>query len=135
MSAQAEQDQTSPQVQAARQARQNAQRIRLLAAERAERLELQLKDVAESGARTEISRTIAVRARLQAEKRKRTARFASVAALGLLFGAATSGLALVATQRAEAPTLEMQRASPLGAVPGDKLVLALSYRISDPVAR
>jgi sensor c-di-GMP phosphodiesterase-like protein len=122
-------------VQAARQARQNAQRIRLLAAERAERLELQLKDVAESGARTEISRTIAVRARLQAEKRKRTARFASVAALGLLFGAATSGLALVATQRAEAPTLEMQRASPLGAVPGDKLVLALSYRISDPVAR
>jgi len=47
-------------------ARQNAQRMRLLAAQRAERLEQELKDAAEIGARAEISRALAARRRLQA---------------------------------------------------------------------
>jgi hypothetical protein len=128
-------DQPTPQLQAALQSRQSAQRMRQLATGRAERLELKLKEAAESGVRVEISRTLAIRARLQTEKRKLAARFASVAALGILLGAATSGLALVAAQRTDAPGLALEQTSPLRNAPGDKLNLAFSYSVSTPVAR
>ena len=53
-------------VRDAQRARQNAQRKRLLAAQRAMQLESQLRDAAETGVRAEIVRTLAARRRLLA---------------------------------------------------------------------
>ena len=52
----AQSEEMARQVHAARLARVNIQRMRLLAAKRAEKLERELKDAAESGLRSEISR-------------------------------------------------------------------------------
>ena len=88
-----------------------------------------------SGIKAEISRGIVARARLQAEKRKRSMRYAGVAALGLLLGAATSGSALVVTQHFEDSGHALADASPLAPAPGDKLNLAFSYSVSSPLER
>jgi hypothetical protein len=123
-------------VQAARLARLNAQKMRQLAAERAERLERELKDAAESGLRTEISRSLDARTRLQAAaKHKPNARYTRVAALAVLLGVATAGLAMVSMHKADAPAPAARQTPLLDSVPGDQLKLSLSYSVSQPSAR
>jgi len=122
-------------VRIARVARLSSQKMRLLAAERAEKLERELQAAADSGVRAEISRGLAARAQLRMANRKRAVRHAGIAALGLLLGAATSGLALVATRHADAPSTLTWLAPVPAATPGDGLKLAFSYDISPLAAR
>ena len=132
----AQTEEMARQVHAARVARVNIQRMRLLAAKRAEKLEGELKAAAESGLRTEISRGIDTRSRLQAVvKRKRAARYAGVGAFVLMLCAATLGLAWNPTQTV-AISRQMELHAPvLAAQPGDQLKLALSYSVSLPATR
>ena len=126
---------TTQRLHAARVARLSAQKTRLLAVERAEKLERDLKLAAESGLRAEISRTLAARSRLQTVvKRQRAARYAGVAAFGLVLCAATLGIGWAPAQN----TAVHAAASPapvLNAEPGNPLQLALSYSVSLPATR
>ncbi len=134
MEAQAEE--LTQRVRAARADRLHAQRMRLLAAERAEKLERELKNAAESGLRAEISRTLDARARLQAaSKRQSAARYSAIAAFGLLLGVATLGMGWAPLQNAAAPGRPALQAPVLAAAPGDRLQLAFSYSVSLPAAR
>ena len=121
----AQSEETARQMHAARLARVNMQRMRLLAAQRAEKLERELKDAAETGLRAEISRAVVARARLQTVKRKRGARYAAIAAFGAVICAASLGMGWAPVQQAPV----------LAPVPGDQLKLALSYSVSLPRAR
>ena len=121
----AQSEQINLQVNAARLARTNAQRMRLLAAARAEKLERELKDAAEAGLRTEISRGIVARDRLRAlANRKRAARYAGIAAFGMVLCAATLGMGWAPAQNA-AVHVAASPAPVLNAEPGDPLRLAL----------
>jgi|CXWL01.1.fsa_nt_gi hypothetical protein len=132
----AQTEEMARQVHAARLARVNIQRMRLLAAERAEKLERDLKSAAETGLRSEIARAMAARTGLQAvAKRKRTARYAGIGAFGLMLCAATLGLAWGPTQSVGASDHAAPKAPILAAEPGDRLKLALSYSVSAPSAR
>jgi hypothetical protein len=99
--------------------------MRLLAAQRAEKLERELKDAAETGLRAEVSRGVVARARLQTVKRKRVARYAAIAAFGAVICAASLGMGWAPVQQAPV----------LAPVPGDQLKLAFSYSVSLPRAR
>ena len=126
MNMNAQSEETARQMHAARLARVNMQRMRLLAAQRAEKLERELKDAAETGLRAEISRTVVARAQLQTVvKRKRAAGYAAIAAFGAVVCAASLGMGWAPVQQAPV----------LAAVPGDQLKLALSYSVSLPRAR
>jgi hypothetical protein len=151
------------QLQDARRARQNAQKMRLLAAARAARLESQLKDAAEAGMRAEMLRRLTARRRLLAVRKvaaetlaecrselnannvpaagratrgagKPIVRYSGAAAIGLLVGAAVSALAPFA---AVLPGSEKAAAQPsvLLAAPGDGLKLAYSYTFRPPAGR
>jgi hypothetical protein len=132
----AQSEEMARQLHAARHARVNSQRMRLLAAKRAEKLERELMAVTESGLRVEISRGIDARAGLQAVvRRKRSARYAAVGAFALMLCAATLGLAWNPAQTAAVPDQSVSQAPVLVAQPGDRLKLALSYSVSPPAAR
>ncbi len=133
----AQSEEMARQVHAARLARVNIQRMRQLAAQRAEKLERELKAAAESGLRTEISRGIDARSRLHnmaKRKRKRAARYAGIGGFAMMLCAATLGLAWSPTQTAAIPGQSAQ-VPVLAAQPGDPLKLALSYSVSLPPAR
>ena len=121
----AQSEEMARQMHAARLARVNMQRMRLLAAKRAEKLERELKDAAETGLKSEISRAVVARAQLRTVARRRVARYAAIAAFGAVICAATLGMGWAPTQ--QAPVLTT--------VPGDQLRLALSYSVSLPGAR
>jgi len=122
----AQSEETARQMHAARLARVNMQRMRLLAAQRAEKLERELKDAAETGLRAEISRAVVARSQLRTvAKRKRGARYAAIAAFGAVICAASLGMGWAPVQQAPV----------LAPVPGDQLKLALSYSVSLPRAR
>jgi len=122
----AQSEEMARQMHAARLARVNMQRMRLLAAKRAEKLERELNDAAETGLKSEISRTLVARASLQTVgKRKRVARYAAIAAFGAVICAATLGMGWAPAQQAPV----------LATLPGDQLKLALSYNVSLPGAR
>jgi hypothetical protein len=124
------------ELHAARLARVNIQRMRLLAAKRAEKLERELKAAAESGLRSEISRGIGARSRLEAVvKRKRAARYAGVGAFAMVLCAATLGLAWNPAQIAAVAGQMGSQSPALAAQPGDQLKLALSYSVSLPATR
>ena len=124
------------QVHAARVARVNIQRMRLLAAQRAEKLERELKSAAETGLRSEIIRAMVARTSLQAvPRRKRTARYAGIGAFSLMLCAATLGLVWVPTQGVVASGHTAPKAPILAAQPGDRLKLAFSYSVSAPARR
>jgi len=141
MSAQSEQ--VELQVSAARLARSNAQRMRMLAAERAEKLERQLQAAAVAGLKAEISRGIVARNGLRAVADLRVSRQAdplasppahrtraagyAAAAFGLFLGAAALGMGWVPSQNAAVPVL--------AGVPGEPLRLALTYTVSAPTGR
>jgi len=111
---------------AARLARVNMQRMRVLAAKRAEKLERELKDAAETGLRAEISRAVVARSHLRTvAKRRRVARYAAIAAFSAVICAASLGMGWAPAQQAPV----------LATVPGDQLKLALSYSVSLPGAR
>jgi hypothetical protein len=151
------------QLQDARRARQNAQKMRLLAAERAARLESQLKDAAAAGMRAEMLRRLAARRRLLAVRKvaaetlaecrselnannvpaavratrgagKPIVRYSGAAAIGLLVGAAVSALAPFAADLSGSEKAAAQR-SVLLAAPGDGLKLAYSYTFWPPAGR
>ena len=108
--------------------RRNAQRVRALAAERAERLELQLKESAYASVKADIARSIDARSRLRAAKRAAVLRMFAAGVLGLTLGTATSGIAWMT---ASGPATGTAVAAPvLVAAPGDGLRLALSYDVS-----
>jgi hypothetical protein len=110
--------------------------MRLLAAERAEKLERDLKRAAESGLRKEISRTLEARGRLQAAVNRRyTPRCSGIAALGLLLGVAALGMGWAPSQNAAVPGALALQSPVLVAAPGDGLKLAFSYSVSPPAAR
>ena len=126
MNVNAQSEEMARQMHAARLARVNMQRMRLLAAQRAEKLERELKDAAETGLRAEISRALVARTRLQSvARRKRAAGYAAIAAFGAVVCAASLGMGWAPVQQAPV----------LAAVPGDQLKLALSYSVSLPGAR
>ena len=132
----AQTEEMARQVHAARLARVNIQRMRVLAAKRAEKLERELKVAAESGLKSEISRGMTARTSLDAvAKRKRAARYAGIGAFGLMLCAATLGLSWGPTQNVIASGHTTPKASVLVAEPGDQLKLALSYSVSAPAAR
>ena len=132
----AQTEEMARQVHAARLARVNIQRMRLLAAKRAEKLERELKDAAESGLRSEITRALVARTSLQAvARRKRAARYAGIGAFGVMLCAATLGLAWGPTQSAVAIGHTALKDPILIAEPGDRLKLAFSYSVSVPPAR
>lgn len=132
----AQTEEMARQVHAARLARVNIQRMRVLAAKRAEKLERELKAAAESGLKYEISRAMVARSSLQTvAKRKRTARYAGIGAFGLVLCAATLGLSWIPTQNVIASSRTTPKASVPVAVPGDKLKLAFSYSVSASAAR
>ena len=121
---------------AARLARVNVQRMRLLAAQRVEQLERELKEAAEAGLRAEISRSLEARARLQATvKPKSTTRISGIAALALVLAAGTAGLAWFSTQNDANARQTVRQAPLLGDAPGDRLQLAYSYSVSLPATR
>src|SRR5437868_1787188 len=96
-------EELSRRLHAARLARLAAQKTRLLALERAEKLERDLKQVAETGVKAQIFRTLAARSELQTVvKRQRVARYARATALGLMLCGASSGLAWIAMHDAVA---------------------------------
>jgi hypothetical protein len=117
-------EQINLRVHAARQARINAQRMRVLAAERAEILERRLKDAADAGLRQEVLRGIAARAGLHSAAAAKNAdtRAATPAAIPIRAGT-------LAAHAAGAP------APVVGAAPGEPLRLALSYSVSQPGKR
>jgi hypothetical protein len=126
MNLNAQTEEMARQMHAARLARVNMQRMRLLAAQRAEKLERELKDATETGLKAEISRALVARTQLHAvTKRKRVARYAAVAAFGTVICAASLGMGWAPVQQAPV----------LATVPGDQLKLALSYSVSLPGAR
>ena len=132
----AQSEEMARQVHTARLARVNVQRMRLLAAKRADKLEHELKDAAETGLRSEISRALVARTGLQAvARRKRAARYAGIGAFGVMLCAATLGLAWVPAQSVVANGNAVSHAPILAATPGDRLELALSYSVSAPAAR
>jgi hypothetical protein len=136
MNMNAQSEEMAREVHAARLARVNIQRMRLLAAQRAERLERELKTAAEIGLRAEISRGVEARSRLQTvAKRKRAARYAGVGAFAAVLCAATLGLAWNPALTAAVPGPTASHAPVLTATPGDRLKLALSYSVSAPAAR
>jgi hypothetical protein len=123
-------------VRAARLERLSAQRMRRLAAERVEQLERELKNAAEAGLRTEISRSLDARARLRAAGRRKSAvRYSGFAALGLLLAAALLVTGWSPLQDAAVAAKPVLQAPVLAAAPGDRLALALSYSVSLPAAR
>lgn len=147
----AQSEEMARQVHAARLARVNIQRMRLLAAQRAEKLELQLKQAAQAGLKTEISRGILARDGLRAIANRpanppamppvkvpvnhaRAARYAGIAAFGVVLCAATLGMGWVPMQTA-AVHAAAAPASVLNAAPGEPLRLALSYSVSLPAKR
>jgi hypothetical protein len=126
MNVNAQSEEMARQMHAARLARVNMQRMRLLAAQRAQELERKLKDAAESGLRAEITRAVVARSSLQTvARRKRVARYAAVAAFGAVICAASLGMGWAPVQQAPV----------LAEVPGDRLKLALSYSVSLPGTR
>jgi len=126
MNMNAQSEETARQMHAARLARVNMQKMRLLAAQRAEKLERELKDAAETGLKSEISRAVVARTQLQTiAKRKRAARYGAIAAFGAVICAASLGMGWAPEQ--QVPVLTT--------VPGDQLKLALSYSVSLPGAR
>lgn len=132
----AQTEETARELHAARLARVNIQKMRLLAAKRAEKLERELKAAAQNGLNAEISRGMEARSRLQSvARRKRTARYAGVGAFALMLCAATLGLAWNPAQTAAVSGPAASQASVLAARPGDRLKLALSYSVSAPAAR
>jgi len=147
----------------ARLARLNAQKRRMLAAERAARLEARLQEAAEAGLRAEIARRLAARRRLLAVQKivretqasRRTeqdfidkpaaratppavraalARVGAAALGGLLLGVAATMLMPYAAGLAGAPAVAAQP-SVLPAASGDGLTLSLSYSLRAPAAR
>jgi len=136
MSMEATEKELALRVQAARLARQSAQRMRLLAAERAEKLERELKHAADAGLRAEILRTLAARGRPLATVKRRSSapRFSGIAALGLLLGVAALGMGSVSSQNAAVPGPLYLQPPVLIAAPGDRLQLAFSYSVSPPAA-
>src|SRR6185503_4960394 len=107
----AQSEEMARQMHASRLARVNMQRMRLLAAQRAEKLERELKDAAETGLRAEISRALVARTRLQSvARRKRAAGYAAFAAFGAVVCAASLGMGWAPVQQAPV----------LAAVPGDQ---------------
>jgi hypothetical protein len=136
MTMNAQSEEMARELHTARLARVNIQRMRLLAAKRAEKLERELKAAAQNGLSAEISRGMEARSRLQtAIKRKRAARYAGVGAFAVMLCAATLGLAWNPTQTAAIAAPVASQASVLAAQPGDRLTLALSYSVSAPAAR
>jgi len=114
--------------------------MRLLAAQRVEKLERELKDAAESGLKEEIVRAGETRARLQAvvqavAKRKSAKRVSGIAALALLLATGTAVLAWFGTQNAAATAPAARHAPVLGSAPGEPLTLAYSYSVSLPAKR
>jgi len=129
-------EELSRRLHAARVARLSAQKTRLLALERAEKLERELREVAETGVKAQIYRSLAARAELQkVVKRHRIARFARITTLGLMLCGATSGLAWVAMHDAAASGQSAHEPPLLGTTSGDRLSLAYSYSMSLPAAR
>ena len=132
----AQSEEMARQVHAVRLARVNIQRMRLLAAKRAEKLERELTAAAQSGLGKEISRGLDARTRLQAvAKRKRVARYAGAGAFALLLCVATLGLAWKSAPTASVRDQLASQAPVLSAQPGDPLKLALSYSVSPPATR
>jgi len=132
----AQSEEMARELHAARLARVNTQRMRLLAAKRAEKLERELKAAAERGLRSEIIRGIGARSRLETvAKRKRAARYAGVGAFAMVLCAATLGLAWNPAQIATAAGQMGSQSPALAAQPGDQLKLALSYSVSLPATR
>lgn len=110
--------------------------MRVLAAERAEKLERELKRAAEAGLKVEISRTLEARGKLQAAaKRKSTVRYSGIAALGVLLGIASLGMGLTHSQKLAVPARSALETPMLDGAPGDRLKLAFSYSVSLPAAR
>ncbi len=108
----------------------------MLALERAEKLERDLKEVAETGVKAQIFRTLAARTQLQAVvKRERVARYARITALGLMLCGASSGLAWMAMHDAAASGQTAREGPLLGVTSGDRLTLAYTYSVSLPAAR
>jgi len=129
----AQSEEMARQLHAARLARVNIQRMRLLAAKRAEKLERELKDAAESGLRSEISRALTARTSLQAvTRRKRATRYAGIGAFSLMLCAATLGLGWGPTQAVVAAGHASPKAPVLATDPGDRLKLAFSYSVNVP---
>ena len=131
-----QEEELSRRLHAARTARLSAQKTRLLALERAEKLERELKDAADIGVKAQIFRTLAARSELQTVvKHQRVARYARMSVLGLVLCGATSGLAWYALQNSVA-SAESAREAPLpGITSGDRLSLTYSYSVSLPAAR
>jgi uncharacterized membrane protein YgdD (TMEM256/DUF423 family) len=129
-----QEEELSRRLHAARVARLSAQKTRLLALERAEKLERELKAAADTGVQEQIYRTLAARSQLQAVvKRQRVARYARIAALGLtLF---TGGLAWMTLQNSEVSAQTAREAPLPGIATGDRLKLAYSYDVSSPGVR
>jgi hypothetical protein len=131
-----QEEELSRRLHAARVARLSAQKTRLLALKRAEKLERELKQVAETGVKAQIYRTLAARAQLQETvKRRRVARYARITALGLMLCGATSGLAWIAMHDAVASGQSAHEPPLLGITSGDRLSLAYSYSVSLPATR
>jgi hypothetical protein len=125
-----QEEELSRKLHAARAARLSAQKTRLLALERAEKLERELKAVAESGVQAQIFRTLAARSQLQTVvKRQRVARFARASALALMLCTATAGLAWMTLQNSEASAQTSGEAPLPGIATGDRLTLAYSYDV------
>lgn len=108
--------------------------MRLLAAQRAERLEQELSDAAKVGTRAEVARTLTARHRLLALKKAAAVRTSGAAAMGLVIGAALAALTLIAADFSGSAERSAQ-ASVLRGAPGDRLNLTLSYSVSAPAAR
>ena len=131
-----QEEELSRRLHAARLARLSAQKTRLLALERAEKLERDLKEVAETGVKAQIFRTLAARTQLQTVvKRQSVARFARITALGLMLCGASSGLAWMAMHDAAASGQTAREVPLLGVTSGDRLTLAYTYSVSLPAAR
>jgi hypothetical protein len=134
MNAQAEE--LAQRIRAARIARVTVQRMRLLAAQRAEKLERDLAQAAETDVKAQIIRTQAARAQLQTVVRRKSVKRASgIAALALVLATGTAGLAWFGTQNAAATGQSARHAPVLGSMPGEPLKLAYSYSVSLPPAR
>ena len=131
-----QEEELSRRLHAARAARLSAQKTRLLALERAEKLERELKKVAETGVQAQIFRTLAARSQLQVVvRRQRVARYARITALGLMLCTASSGLVWMSLQNSEASAQTTREAPLPGIATGDRLTLAYSYEVTSPGTR
>ena len=131
-----QEEELSRRLHAARAARLSAQKTRLLALERAEKLERELREAAETGVKAQIIRSLAARAELRALARRKSAgRIFATAALALVLASATAGLAWFGTQNAIATAPNARQTPVLGVATGDALTLAYSYSVSVPAAR